>query len=64
MLTIIPLITAALQLANTLLEGIPIQDRQAQARVWFLASWPITKGWLKLSGVGEEQIRQVEEMMK
>lgn len=64
MLTLIPLITAALQLANTILEGIPLQERQAQARVWWLTWWPITKSWLKLAGISDEEIRQVEEMTK
>ena len=64
MLALIPLITEALQLANTILEGIPLQERQAQARVWWLTWWPITKNWLKLAGVSDEEIRQVEEMAK
>ena len=64
MLTLIPLITEALRLANTILEGIPLQERQAQARVWWLTWWPITKSWLKLAGISDEEIRQVEEMAK
>lgn len=64
MIALIPLITAALQLANTILEGIPLQERQAQARVWWLTWWPITKSWLKLAGIPDEEIRQVEEMTK
>lgn len=64
MLTIIPLITEALRLANTILEGIPLDQRQAQARVWWLTWWPITKSWLMLAGISDEEIRQVEEMAK
>lgn len=62
MLTLIPLITEALRLVNNLLEGIPIQDRQAQARIWFLTWWPLSRGWLKILGVKEEDLKQIEDL--
>lgn len=64
MIALIPLITEALRLANTILVGIPLDQRQAQARVWWLTWWPITKSWLRLAGISDEEIRQVEEMTK
>jgi len=63
-LAIIPLITEALKLANLLIEGTPIEQRQAQARVAFLTWWPLSKGILKLAGVKDEELKQIEELGK
>ncbi len=63
-LAIIPLITEALKLANLLIEGTPIETRQAQARVAFLTWWPLTKGILRLAGVSEVELKQIEELGK
>lgn len=61
---ILPLVTEALKLVNLLIEGTPMDQRQAQARVWFLTWWPLTKGILRLNGVSEVELKQIEELAK
>lgn len=63
-LAILPLITEALKLVNLLIEGTPIEQRQAQARVWFLTWLPLTKGILKLNGVSDAELKEIEELAK
>lgn len=63
-LAIIPLITEALKLVNNLIEGVPIEQRQAQARAAFVVWWPLTKGILKLAGIKDEELKQIEELGK
>ena len=63
-LAVLPLITQALKLVNLLIEGTPIEQRQAQARVWFAVWYPLTKGILKLNGVSDEELKQIEELAK
>jgi len=63
-IAIVALITEALKLVNLLIEGVSVEQRQAQARVWFLATWPITKNILKLGGeVTEADLLQIEKMI-
>lgn len=61
---ILPLVTEALKLVNLLIEGTPLDQRQAQARVWFLTWWPLTKGILRLNGVSDVELKQIEELAK
>lgn len=61
---VIPLITEALKLVNLLIEGTPIEQRQVQARIWFLTWWPLTKGILKLNGVTDAELDEIEKMAK
>ncbi len=63
-LAVLPLITEALKLVNLLIEGTPIEQRQAQARIWFAAWWPLTKGILKLNGVSDTELKEIEELAK
>lgn len=63
-LAVLPLITETLKLVNLLIEGTPIEQRQAQARVWFLTWWPLTKGILKLNGVSDAELKEIEELAK
>lgn len=63
-LALIPLITEALKLVNLLIEGVSVEQRQAQARVWFLATWPMTRRILKLGGeVTEAELVEIEKMI-
>ncbi len=62
-LAIIPLVTEALKLVNLLIEGVSVEQRQAQARVWFLMWWPMTKRLLKLGGeVTDADLLEIEKM--
>lgn len=40
---ILPLATEALRLANTLLEGVPVEQRRAQALAWWAMTWPLVR---------------------
>ena len=63
-IAIVALITEALKLVNNLIEGVPVEQRQAQARVWFLATWPIVKEVMKLNGVSDSELKQIEDLAK
>lgn len=58
------LITEALKLINLLLEGVPIEQRQVQAKVWFWSTWPVTKFFLKIGNTPQSVIDQIEQQMK
>lgn len=49
----------ALRLVCLLIEGTPIEQRQATALQWFWMWWPVTKGLLK-----PEQQKQIEDVMQ
>ena len=51
-------IEAGFRFATLLLEGIPPEQRRAQALAWFWMWWPVAKLWLK-----KEQREQVEGIM-
>jgi hypothetical protein len=62
-LAIVALITEALKLVNNLIEGVPVAQRQADARAWFLFWWPKTKWILKLGGeVSDADLAEIEKM--
>ena len=62
---ILALITEALRLVNLLIEGVPIEQRQAQARIWFLMWWPYMTVVLKLGGVvSQAEMQDIEDMVK
>lgn len=49
----------ALRLVVLLIEGIPPEQRQATALIWFWMWWPIGKLWVK-----DEAVRnQIEDIM-
>lgn len=58
-LIIAELVKEALRLANNLLEGTPVEQRRANAVIWFNTTWPLFKGLFPL-----ETQKQVEEIMK
>lgn len=61
--TLPQIIVEALRLLNNLLEGIPVQQRQAEAIKWFWLTWPLGKRFLKWSGAPDEAISQIEGIM-
>jgi len=63
-IAVLALITEALKFANNLIEGIPVELRQAEALRFFATWWPLNKRLLKLIGVDEETIAQIEELAK
>lgn len=54
------LITQALKLLSLLLEGTPIELREAKAIAWFWMWWPIGRLILKHNGTPPEVIAQIE----
>lgn len=52
-------IEQALRLVNLLLESTPIEQRRAQAVLWFNIWWPFWKLFLN-----DEQEKQVEKIMQ
>lgn len=48
-----------LKLVNTLIEGIPAEQRRATAIAWFWLWWPVAKLWLT-----DEQEKQIEAIIK
>ena len=63
-LALIPLITEALKLVNLLIEGVSVEQRQAQARVWFYLWWPMTRRILKIGGeVTDADLLEIEKMI-
>ncbi len=63
-IAVLALITEALKLVNNLIEGVPVELRQAEALRWFATWWPLNKRLLKLIGVDDETIAQIEELAK
>jgi len=63
-IAVLALITEALKLVNNLIEGIPVEQRQAQAKVWFLATWPMVKGIMKLVDVSDADLKQIEDLAR
>lgn len=58
------IILEALRLLNLLLEGIPVQQRQAEAVKWFWLTWPAAQRFLKWAGAPADAIAQIESIMK
>ncbi len=52
------IVEQALRLVILILEGIPPEQRQAQAIAWFYLWWPVAKLFLK-----KEQEQQIEAIM-
>jgi len=63
-LALIILATEVLKLVNLLLEGETVSQRQARAYAWWIGWWPLSRGWLKLWGAKEEDLKQVEEIIR
>jgi len=61
---VLDLVAQILRLLNVLLEGVPVEQRQAQAAIWFWATWPMTKVFLKLGGTPQSAIDGIEAQMK
>lgn len=61
---IVPLITEALRTLNFFLEGVPVAMRQAQALIWFVTTWPLVRGVMKLTGVSDAELKQIEELAR
>lgn len=57
------LIQTLLEVIKLLLEGVAPEQRRAQARVWFLMWWPLTKFILEHNGTPKEVISQIEKDM-
>lgn len=64
MAVIIPLIEQILKLVNNLLEGTPVEIRQANAVTWFFMWWPLGKRILQRNGFTAEEIAQIEANVK
>jgi hypothetical protein len=56
---ILPLIQTGLELAKTILDGIPPKQRAATALAWFWAWWPLMK-----IAIPPEQAAMIETEMK
>lgn len=63
-IVLLSVIAEGLKLANTILEGVPVDQRRAQAMAWFWLTWPILKPWLKVAGTPDDAIAQIEALMK
>jgi hypothetical protein len=63
-LAVLPLITEALKLVNNLIEGVPVEQRQAEARIWFAFWWPKSKWILKLAGLSDAELAEIETLAK
>jgi len=63
-IAVLALITEALKLINNLIEGVPVEQRQAQAAIWYQTWWPLNKRLLKLIGVDDATITEIEELAK
>jgi len=61
---IAPLITEILRLVNNLIEGVPVEKRQAQAQLWFELTWPGLHDILSGLGMKEEALQKFEGAMK
>lgn len=48
-----------LRLVNNLLEARPVEQREAEARIWFAVWWPLVRIGLK-----PEQVTQIEKLME
>lgn len=57
------LATNALKLIILILEGVPVEQRKAQALIWFHLWWPLTKSLLRLNGTPPEVFEQVEKLV-
>jgi len=63
-IAVLALITEALKLINNLIEGVPVELRQAEALRFFATWWPLNKRLLKLIGVDDATIAEIEELAK
>jgi hypothetical protein len=63
-IVLLAVIGEALKLVNLILEGVPVEQRRAQAIAWFWLTWPILKQWLKLAGAPDDAAEQIEALMK
>lgn len=63
-IAVLALVTEALKLINNLIEGVPVELRQAEALHWFATFWPLNKRLLKLIGVDDATITEIEELAK
>lgn len=61
-LPIILLITEALKLVNNLIEGVPVEQRQAEALRWYIMWWPLNKRILKWMGTPDDTIVLIENL--
>lgn len=57
---VLELINNILRLFILILEGTPVDVRQAQARTWFWMTWPVAKPILKLAKTPEEVLTSIE----
>jgi hypothetical protein len=64
MLEIAPLIKSIIDLLNTLLAGVPPEQRSANATVWFFMWWPIGKRVLARAGFTPEELAHIEASVK
>lgn len=53
------LVIKILDLVIKLLDGVPVEQRRAQAIAWFWTWWPVSKIFLK-----KEQEEQIEKIMR
>lgn len=58
------LINNILKLVILIVEGTPVEQRQANARIWFWTWWPATRFMLKLGKVPDEALDSIEKAMK
>jgi hypothetical protein len=63
-LVIIALVTELAKAFNLLLESVPVEQRRAQSLAWWHLTWPGMRWLLKLLGVSEDALHQIEEQMK
>lgn len=63
-MTILMVAGEALRLINNLIEGVPVGQRQAQARIWFWVWWPLIKRGLKsMAEVTDSELAEIEKMV-
>lgn len=44
---------------NLLIEGVPVEQRRAEAKMWFLRTWSINKRLGKLAGATDEELEEI-----
>lgn len=59
MLIYAALLTEIFKLINNLLEGKPLEQRQAEALIWFNLTWPLFK-----NSVSKDQAEAIENVIK
>lgn len=64
LLAALPVLHELLRLVNAILEGIPVEQRRAEAVKWFWLTWPSAKVLLRWAGAPPDAVQHIETLMK